>query len=73
MLMWDRLQAYFDLGYMHQMGAGVAYDVALAKRNYDKAKQIQSSAALPVRLALMSLTAQTWWVNNWTVPETKYW
>ena len=54
------IQAFFNLGYMHQMGIGVPYDAALAKRNYDRAVSVHSEAILPVKLALIALYTQTW-------------
>lgn len=40
---------------MHEYGAGVPQDLALAKRNYDKAGDYLPGAAAPVRIALISL------------------
>lgn len=40
---------------MHEYGAGVPEDLALAKRNYDKALQYLPGAAAPVQAALLSL------------------
>ena len=54
------LQACFNLGYMHEYGAGVAADLALAKRNYDKALEYLPSATVPVQTALFSL-----WLHSW--------
>ena len=45
---------------MHQMGVGVAFDAALAKRNYDKAVEMQNIASVPVKIALLSLRIQKW-------------
>lgn len=48
-------QAIFNLGYMHEHGQGLPYDLHLAKRYYDQALEIDSAARLPVTLALTSL------------------
>lgn len=48
-------QAMFNLGYMHEHGQGLPFDLHLAKRYYDQALELDSSAKLPVTLALMSL------------------
>mmetsp|Transcript_14536 Transcript_14536/g.43932 ORF Transcript_14536/g.43932 Transcript_14536/m.43932 type:complete len:758 (-) Transcript_14536:985-3258(-) len=52
-------QAYFNLGYMHQYGAGMQQDLHLAKRFYDKAAAAQPAAWLPVRAALLGLAAHS--------------
>ena len=57
-------QAYFNLGYMHQLGRGVERDTALAKRNYDRAVEVQSEAIMPVKIALFFLDLQNWWVSQ---------
>ena len=49
------LQAYFNLGFMHEFGAGVPADLDLAKRNYDKAREVMPGADIPVQAALFSL------------------
>ncbi|KAJ8753695.1 hypothetical protein K2173_026371 [Erythroxylum novogranatense] len=48
-------QAMFNLGYMHEHGQGLPFDLHLAKRYYDQALEIDSTAKLPVSLALASL------------------
>lgn len=58
------VQALFNLGFMHEYGAGVPEDLALAKRNYDKAKELMPGATAPVQLALISL-----WLHGWLVLE----
>jgi SEL1 protein len=47
---------------MHQFGAGLPQDLALAKRYYDKASELQPDAWLPVSLALYGLGLHTWCV-----------
>uniref|UniRef100_A0A1J3F7Q4 ERAD-associated E3 ubiquitin-protein ligase component HRD3A n=1 Tax=Noccaea caerulescens TaxID=107243 RepID=A0A1J3F7Q4_NOCCA len=48
-------QAMFNLGYMHEHGQGLPFDLHLAKRYYDQALEIDATAKLPVTLALASL------------------
>lgn len=48
-------QAMFNLGYMHEHGQGLPFDLHLAKRYYDQALEIDPAAKLPVTLALTSL------------------
>lgn len=48
-------QAMFNLGYMHEHGQGLPFDLHLAKRYYDEALQSDATARLPVTLALASL------------------
>lgn len=48
-------QAMFNLGYMHEHGHGLPLDLHLAKRYYDQAVEVDSTAKLPVMLALSSL------------------
>jgi SEL1 protein len=57
-------QAMFNLGYMHEHGLGLPYDLHLAKRYYDQALEIDSASKLPVTLALASL-----WVRK-NYPES---
>ncbi|KAM7279396.1 hypothetical protein ACFE04_006530 [Oxalis oulophora] len=57
-------QAMFNLGYMHEHGLGLPYDLHLAKRYYDQALEIDLAAKLPVTLALASL-----WVRK-NYPES---
>ena len=42
------------------MGLGVAPDSALAKRNYDKAAEMQDTANVPVKIAIFFLSLQNW-------------
>lgn len=48
-------QAMFNLGYMHEHGEGLPFDLHFAKRYYDQALQSDTAAKLPVTLALASL------------------
>ncbi|KAK1261913.1 hypothetical protein QJS04_geneDACA001192 [Acorus gramineus] len=48
-------QAMFNLGYMHEHGHGLPFDLHLAKRYYDQALEKEPAAKLPVTLALASL------------------
>ncbi|GBP24427.1 Protein sel-1 homolog 1 [Eumeta japonica] len=48
-------QATFNLGYMHELGLGLAKDWHLAKRCYDLAISMSPDARLPVALALAKL------------------
>ncbi|KAG7586913.1 Sel1-like repeat [Arabidopsis thaliana x Arabidopsis arenosa] len=48
-------QAMFNLGYMHEHGEGLPFDLHLAKRYYDQALQSDAAAKLPVTLALASV------------------
>lgn len=48
-------QAMFNLGYMHEHGQGLPFDLHLAKRYYDEALEHDPAAKLPVTLALASL------------------
>ncbi|KAJ8553491.1 hypothetical protein K7X08_024169 [Anisodus acutangulus] len=48
-------QAIFNLGYMHEHGQGLPFDLHLAKRYYDQALEVDHAAKLPVTLALASL------------------
>ncbi|KAK3151100.1 hypothetical protein QOZ80_3AG0241710 [Eleusine coracana subsp. coracana] len=48
-------QAMFNLGYMHEHGHGLPFDLHLAKRYYDQAVEVDPAARLPVLLALTSL------------------
>lgn len=50
------MQALFNLGFMHQFGAGVAADLDLAKRNYDKVRVVMPGASVAVQAALFSLS-----------------
>ncbi|GAB2219921.1 hypothetical protein Drorol1_Dr00007561 [Drosera rotundifolia] len=48
-------QATFNLGYMHEHGLGLPFDLHLAKRYYDQALENDPAAKLAVKLALASL------------------
>jgi len=48
-------QAMFNLGYMHEQGQGLHYDLHLAKCYYDQVLEIDPAAKLPVTLSLTSL------------------
>jgi TPR repeat protein len=58
-------QAFFNLGYMHEMGLGVDHDYHLAKRYYDIALSTHSKAYLPVQLALLRLRFKSIAHNIW--------
>ncbi|XP_021729906.1 ERAD-associated E3 ubiquitin-protein ligase component HRD3A-like [Chenopodium quinoa] len=60
-------QAIFNLGYMHEHGQGLPYDLHLAKRYYDQALEIDSAAKLPVTLALTSLWVRKNYANSFLV------
>ncbi|KAI9609333.1 hypothetical protein H4Q26_007283 [Puccinia striiformis f. sp. tritici PST-130] len=53
--------AMWNLGWMHENGAGVTQDYHLAKRFYDLALETNSEASLPVTLALMKLYIRSVW------------
>ncbi|KAM5245544.1 protein sel-1 homolog 2 [Ctenodactylus gundi] len=48
-------QAMFNLAYMYEHGLGIAKDIHLARRLYDKAAQTSPDAHLPVFFATMKL------------------
>lgn len=48
-------QAMYNLGYMHERGEGIAKDLHLAKRFYDRAIVTSEEAHLPASLALLLL------------------
>ncbi|KAG2498098.1 hypothetical protein HYH03_003856 [Edaphochlamys debaryana] len=54
-------EAMFNLGFMHEFGAGVPQDLALAQRFYNMAKHTQADAFLPVALANAWLKLHMWW------------
>lgn len=56
-------QASYNLGFMHEYGAGLPQDLHLAKRYYDKALEAQSSAYLPIMLALIGLSVHSKWLR----------
>ncbi|GMH14097.1 hypothetical protein Nepgr_015938 [Nepenthes gracilis] len=60
-------QAMFNLGYMHEHGQGLPYDLHLAKRYYDQALEIDHTAKLPVKLALASLWIRKNYANSFLV------
>ncbi|KAF9592461.1 hypothetical protein IFM89_014951 [Coptis chinensis] len=60
-------QAMFNLGYMHEHGKGLPFDLHLAKRYYDQALENDPAARLPVTLALMSLWIRKNHANSFLV------
>ena len=54
-------QAMFNLGYMHEHGEGLPFDLHLAKRYYDQALETDRAAKFPVMLALLSV----WILKNY--------
>ncbi|KAL3748991.1 hypothetical protein ACJRO7_010129 [Eucalyptus globulus] len=60
-------QALFNLGYMHEHGQGLPFDLHLAKRYYDQALEIEPAAKLPVTLALASLWIRKNYANGFLV------
>ena len=56
-------QALFNLGFMHEYGAGLPQDLHLAKRHYDKAITAQPDATGAARLALLSLWVHGAWLK----------
>ena len=56
-------QALFNLGFMHEYGAGLPQDLHLAKRHYDKAAAAQPDAPGAARLALLSLWVHGAWLK----------
>ncbi|GIM17274.1 hypothetical protein Vretimale_19814 [Volvox reticuliferus] len=54
-------EAMFNLGFMHEFGAGVPKDLKLAKKFYDMAVYTQPSASLPVACANAWLYVHRWW------------
>lgn len=60
-------QAMFNLGYMHEHGQGLPFDLHLAKRYYDQALEIDPAAKLPVMLALGSLWVRKNYANSFLV------
>lgn len=57
-------QAMFNLGYMHEHGQGLPFDLHLAKRYYDQALELDHAAKLPVTLALASLWMRKNYANG---------
>ncbi|KAG8388040.1 hypothetical protein BUALT_Bualt02G0083800 [Buddleja alternifolia] len=57
-------QAMFNLGYMHEHGQGLPFDLHLAKRYYDQALEVDPAAKLPVSLALVSLWIRRNYANS---------
>eukprot|EP01102_Stenamoeba_stenopodia_P013255 TRINITY_DN4277_c0_g1_i1.p1 TRINITY_DN4277_c0_g1~~TRINITY_DN4277_c0_g1_i1.p1 ORF type:complete len:618 (-),score=81.39 TRINITY_DN4277_c0_g1_i1:87-1940(-) len=60
-------QALFNMGYMQQYGIGLPQDYHLAKRNYDLALEVSSTAYVPVTLALWWLQLQILYTSNNTI------
>ena len=60
-------RAAFNLGYMYERGIGLEQDYPLAKRYYDRAKELSTEAYLPATLALAHLAAKVAWqaLQNW--------
>lgn len=56
-------QASYNLGFMHEFGAGLPQDLHLAKRYYDKALESQPDTWVPVLLALCGLWVHRWWLD----------
>lgn len=55
-------QAMFNLGYMHEHGQGLPFDLHLAKSYYDQALENEPVSKLPIMLALSRL----WVRRNYT-------
>lgn len=60
-------EAMFNLGFMHEFGAGVPKDLSLAGKFYDMAKHTYPDAALPVHLAKLWLRAHA--AAEWLRPR----
>eukprot|EP00879_Flechtneria_rotunda_P018269 GHRR01019166.1.p1 GENE.GHRR01019166.1~~GHRR01019166.1.p1 ORF type:complete len:833 (+),score=340.80 GHRR01019166.1:350-2848(+) len=60
-------EAMFNLGFMHQYGAGVPKDHNLARRFYNMARHSNADAALPVYLATAWLRVHSTW--DWLRPH----
>ncbi|CAI9786898.1 unnamed protein product [Fraxinus pennsylvanica] len=60
-------QAIFNLGYMHEHGLGLPFDLHLAKRYYDHALEVDPTAKLPVTLALASLWMRKNYANSFMI------
>ncbi|GMJ14894.1 EMS-mutagenized bri1 suppressor 5 [Hibiscus trionum] len=60
-------QAMFNLGYMHEHGQGLPFDLHLAKRYYDQALELDPAAKLPVMLALASLWVRKNYADSFLV------
>lgn len=60
-------QAMFNLGYMHEHGQGLPFDLHLAKRYYDEALEHDPAAKLPVTLALTSLWVRKNYADSFLV------
>ncbi|KAK1325266.1 hypothetical protein QJS10_CPA01g00393 [Acorus calamus] len=60
-------QAMFNLGYMHEHGHGLPFDLHLAKRYYDQAVEKDPAAKLPVTLALASLWIRKNYADSFVV------
>ncbi|MEW5301820.1 MAG: hypothetical protein WDW36_004655 [Sanguina aurantia] len=59
-------EAMFNLGFVHEFGAGAPQDLTLARRFYDMAKHTLPDAALPVALAHTWLSIHAAWL--WLKP-----
>ncbi|XP_047310550.1 ERAD-associated E3 ubiquitin-protein ligase component HRD3A-like [Impatiens glandulifera] len=60
-------QAMFNLGFMHEHGQGLPFDLHLAKRYYDQALETDTDSKLPVTLALASLWIRTNYADSFLV------
>ncbi|KAL2478893.1 ERAD-associated E3 ubiquitin-protein ligase [Forsythia ovata] len=60
-------QAIFNLGYMHEHGLGLPFDLHLAKRYYDQVLEVDRAAKLPVTLALASLWMRKNYANSFLI------
>lgn len=60
-------QAMFNLGYMHEHGHGLPFDLHMAKRYYDEALEHDAAAKLPVTLALTSLWVRKNYADSFLV------
>jgi hypothetical protein len=64
---------YFNLGFLHLRGIGVAQDYPLAKRFFDLAATTSADAKVAVDLALFSMTVQERWdrLKEWWLEPPK--
>lgn len=63
--------AYWNLGWMYELGQGVPQDWHLAKRFYDLSLETSPDAYLPVSLSLIGLYLRSWWIELVTQGEIK--
>mmetsp|Transcript_23138 Transcript_23138/g.37160 ORF Transcript_23138/g.37160 Transcript_23138/m.37160 type:complete len:721 (+) Transcript_23138:198-2360(+) len=67
--------ANFNLGFMHQHGVGLPFDLHLAKRFYDLALESSPDAYVPVQLALLGLQLHQFYldfVKWWQDPSSPF-